>query len=234
MEIAGFQHCKLSVVGDTADGVKTRKLDCKFNPTQYSISKAADWTPKVTLKSFKQEFKGSKPRTLKMKLLFDAWEDPAHNLTADIEALFSWMEPAPGTLNGGKKAHPRPPTVQITWGDNHTFFDALLKQADAEFILFHPNGKPARATVSVTLEENSHEYKKQNPTSGGPGGIATHVLVEGETLQSVAFDQYQDPSLWRGLAEANAIDNPLRLRPGTELLVPDREEAMRLGAGPDR
>jgi nucleoid-associated protein YgaU len=49
--------------------------------------------------------------------------------------------------------------------------------------------------------------------------------VEGDTLASIAFQEYEDPTKWRAVAEANKIDDPMRIKPGTVLTVPDRREA---------
>jgi nucleoid-associated protein YgaU len=45
-------------------------------------------------------------------------------------------------------------------------------------------------------------------------------VVAGDTLASVAYAEYGDPNGWRRLAEANDIDDPLRLRDGVVLHVP--------------
>ena len=51
------------------------------------------------------------------------------------------------------------------------------------------------------------------------------MISEGDTLQSIATSEYGNPNLWRGLATFNDIDDPLRLKLGTRILVPTREEA---------
>ena len=67
----------------------------------------------------------------------------------------------------------------------------------------------------------------QNPTSGGQLGYQAHVLIEGESLHSVAWAEYGKASYWRALAEVNDIDDPLRVSPGTRILLPPRREAAR-------
>ena len=65
---------------------------------------------------------------------------------------------------------------------------------------------------------------RQNPTSGGLAVRRAHQLVDGDTLASVAYAEYGDPAMWRPLAAFNGIDDPLRLRPGTRLLLPTLDE----------
>jgi nucleoid-associated protein YgaU len=51
-------------------------------------------------------------------------------------------------------------------------------------------------------------------------GLRVHRVRDGDSLPSIAFDSYGDPTRWRPIAEANGIDNPLSLRRGSELTIP--------------
>jgi nucleoid-associated protein YgaU len=53
-----------------------------------------------------------------------------------------------------------------------------------------------------------------------PDRTHSHVLQSGETLSSIAADYYRRPGDWRAIAEANTIEDPRRLTPGTFLTVP--------------
>jgi nucleoid-associated protein YgaU len=46
----------------------------------------------------------------------------------------------------------------------------------------------------------------------------------------VAYHEYGDASLWRGIAAFNEIDDPLRVAAGTRILVPTADEARRLAS----
>ena len=48
-----------------------------------------------------------------------------------------------------------------------------------------------------------------NPTTRGIDAISSHVVRDGDSLPSIAFAAYGDPTLWRTIAEANGIDDPL-------------------------
>ena len=50
------------------------------------------------------------------------------------------------------------------------------------------------------------------------------MLRAGDSLHSIAQRVYGKPSLWRGLAQANDIDDPMRVPPGTSILVPPQDE----------
>src|SRR3990170_2825054 len=102
---------------------------------------------------------------------------------------------------------------------------ATLVVVAGQYTMFRSNGTPVRATCSITLEEVPTSTWPQNPTSGGKPGLQAHVLIEGETLHSVAWAEYGNASYWRGGAAINNIDDPLRVAPGTRLLLPSPRDA---------
>jgi nucleoid-associated protein YgaU len=60
----------------------------------------------------------------------------------------------------------------------------------------------------------------QNPTTRSSGALGAHVVHDGDSLPSIAYTVYGDPTHWRVIAEANGIDDPLRLRSGRALSLP--------------
>jgi hypothetical protein len=57
-----------------------------------------------------------------------------------------------------------------------------------------------------------------------------HVVLEGESLATIAYREYGDPGLWRQVAEANRIDDPFRVRAGHRVLLPTVAELLRTSA----
>jgi nucleoid-associated protein YgaU len=51
-------------------------------------------------------------------------------------------------------------------------------------------------------------------------GVRVHEIAGGERLDEIAFRYYGDPSLWRLLAGANNLDDPLRLEPFRTIWIP--------------
>ena len=98
--------------------------------------------------------------------------------------------------------------------------DCHLKQATIKLQEFDQTGKTTRATATITLEQVTSDTKRQNPTSGGPASNRAHVVGAGDSLASIAFREYDDAALWRGLADLNGIDDPMRLQVGRRLIVP--------------
>jgi hypothetical protein len=217
----------LRVVEGTVAGPTELMFD--FNPGEYSVDKSSTWT-RPQMKGGKQtgkpEFQGANAQTVKMEILFDQYVS-GPDVAKSVNTLIEWVMP---TEDSVKKKKPQPPIVMFEWGPNPalTSFRAYVKQVSAKFILFDSDGTPLRATASVTLEEVPIPPKKTNPTSGAIHGRRTHLVAQGDTLASIAWAEYEDPGLWRGLAAFNGIDDPLRVQPGRTILVPTADEARRL------
>jgi len=92
-----------------------------------------------------------------------------------------------------------------------------------QYIHFHPNGDPIRATVDLELAQAEKAQQGQNPTTRAIAGMRVHHVVDGDSLASIAYESYGDATSWRPIAEANGIDDPLRLERGADLTIPRLE-----------
>ncbi len=156
-------------------------------------------------------------------MFFDATDTMGDRVVKAVEQLFSCCVPTERSRQGKKAS---PPWVIFHWG-GLTSFPAYVSNVTAKYTVFTPSGTPVRALCTVTLEEISGEQGGQNPTSGALAARDVHLVVAADTLASVAYRAYGDPSLWREIADANGICDPMKLRPGTRLLVPALEELER-------
>ena len=211
----------------------TRFLNFSYNPTEYSVSKSARWNRPPTRgaeSATPPEFTGTDPTSINMEIFFDAFEEVAGDVSSDLETLLEWTKP---TSASRQQNLAQPPLLRFVWGTNPVLqsFQGFLKSVSAKYTMFRHDGTPIRATATITLEEAPAETPAQNPTSGAREGRSGHVVIEGETLQSIAYDEYGRAGLWRGLAVFNDIDDPLRVPPGLELLIPTMTEAVRLAGG---
>jgi hypothetical protein len=213
--------------GIAVDGPAT--LACRFNPKEYSITKSATWktTPvSSSAATGTTQFIGANPRQLQMELFFDSWDSESGDVAADVSTLIGWTNPTQESI---RNHTPQPPILIFHWGTSETpSFEAYLLSVNAHFTLFQPDGTPARATASISLQETPQSAQRQNPTSGGVPGRRTHTVAFGDSLQSIAYAEYRSPALWRGIAEANAIDDPFRLEAGTALMIPPKAQAAEL------
>jgi hypothetical protein len=205
-------------------------LTFRFNPSAYTVRKAARWErprSRGAESSAPPEFTGTEPTRISMDIFLDAFEEPVPDVSPDVMVLLSWLQPTPVSLARGLA---QPPLLRFVWGTNPVLqtFQGYLKSVNAQYTMFRIDGTPIRATAAIVLEEVTLETRPQNPTSGAREGRRAHVVCEGESLQSIAYDEYGQASYWRGLAAFNDIDDPMRLSPGTELLVPTTNEVVRL------
>ena len=107
--------------------------------------------------------------------------------------------------------------------------EGFISNLSVTYQLFTPEGKPTRALINaLAITIDASAYPMQNPTSGGLASYSTHLLAAGESLQSVAFTTYGHARLWRHLAVLNGIDDPLRVRPGTVVMLPTLSELLEI------
>ncbi|GAA2898131.1 peptidase M23 [Actinoplanes cyaneus] len=207
--------------GDQPGGPLGGPITFMFNPNELALSKSANWIPHVARAAEDvgvAEFSGSGPRTLSLTIFLDATEKHDRSVQERVEKLLTCCVPTKASI--AAKA-PSPPWVKFTWGQFQTVsFYSYVSQIDANYKLFDPDGTPLRATCTLTLTEISGSTPGQNPTSGALTAQRVHRLVAGDTLEMLAYREYGDPTIWRVIAEANEIDDPTRLRPGRQLLLP--------------
>jgi hypothetical protein len=209
-----------------------KRLVFHFNPNKISFQRSAQYnpTPAPAKSEPTMQYKGSGTSKLSLELLFDAVEkQPTGSVLSEIDKLLKWTRPVE------KDDPPRPPILRFNWGAlriaDSTAFECVLTDVDVTYRMFSRSGLPIRADVKITLVATTDNKASagslpqkdtgaQNPTSGGDSAYRRHVVRGGESLSALAFRYYGEAARWRGLAAANRIDDPLRLRPGTALLVP--------------
>lgn len=224
-----LDHAYLELHEPSPDGSLTKPgpvigcIDFQFNPKELVLAKSASWarqTGKGSKKSGPPQYKGPQPAKLSLEMFFDASDTQDNSVVKRVERLFACCVPTKDSFQADKGS---PPWVLFRWGAL-TGFLAYVSSVQVKYTLFTAGGLPVRALCTATLEELAGETPKQNPTSGGLLPRRVHVLVEGETLAAVAYREYGDPARWRDVARLNGVDDPMRVRPGTRLLLPAPDE----------
>lgn len=209
-----------------ADGAGS--LEFKFNPSEYSVSKSAKWqAPSGDRKNKaggKPEYIGSEPQTISLQIFFDDWEAALGNVTQQVDQLFNWCAPSRSSTSSEKH---QPSELSFVWGSNSQLAERrfYLEKVSVKYTMFGRTGNPLRATADITLKEIPDPASGQNPTSGSIQARKTHLVADGDTLQSIASKEYGNPNFWRGVALFNNIEDPMRLSTGTRLLLPSTDEA---------
>jgi nucleoid-associated protein YgaU len=195
-------------------------IQVQFNPEEYTLNRENNFAQAAVpgLSGPLLQFVHGNLKTLDMELFVDTYEDgrDVRVLTARIVDLMD-IDP---------RLH-APPILLFTWGpsdpdpNRHGAFTCVLSKVSQRFILFRPDGTPARARLQVTFSEYTDasteplEIKRETADY-----TKHHVVSDGETLSDIAARLYDDPARWRPIAIANGIDHPLRLGVGQRLLIP--------------
>jgi nucleoid-associated protein YgaU len=199
------------------------RIDFQFNPKELSLAKSASWkrdNAKGAKSAAPPEYQGPQPSKLTVEMFFDASDTQDNSVVKAVERLFDCCVP---TAETRQRQRSSPPWVVFHWGAL-TGFPSYLSQVQAKYTLFSTSGMPIRALCSVTMEEISADPPKQNPTSGSPHARRVYQVQAGDTLPRVAWREYGDPGSWRGIADLNGVDDPMRLRAGQRLMLPAADE----------
>ncbi|MGX8904710.1 CIS tube protein [Streptomyces netropsis] len=209
--------------GSLRPAEKISSISFPFNPPGYTLGKRASLarTPARTApEAAGAEYLGAGPRAMSVEVYLDG--DPGE-VERDVEILLSCLSPTRASVRAGR---PSAPWVQLYWGTNTSVsFPALVTHVEVHCNVIETDGRAKRANCKVYLEEVGGAVPRQNPTSGGAGALREHRLVQGECLALVAWQAYQDPVLWRAVARANGVDDPLAGLTGRVLVVPGVESA---------
>jgi Contractile injection system tube protein/LysM domain len=112
-----------------------------------------------------------------------------------------------------------PPLCKLLWGRGNVLLQrGVLKTVTKTLTHFLADGTPVRATLNCVFEEVPEpnlQARINNPIDD-----PVRTVRRGETLSSIATEEFNNPALWRVIAEANQMDNPRQLVPGQSITVP--------------
>ncbi|MBF2048973.1 MAG: CIS tube protein [Leptolyngbya sp. IPPAS B-1204] len=204
---------------------KLAEITVLFNPDSYSISKSVSWSPPITSTSGKVAtdrqlnappltFGGGGSRQLTLELFFDVTQN---SRLVDVRQETDKVV----ALTQIERDQGQPPVCQVSWGQAPTNSDfpflGVISSLTQTFTLFKPNGKPVRATLTVTFLEfldPEQDKRKTDPE------LTTYQIKQKDSLSSIAAEFYRDPKQWRVIAAANQIINPRQLEIGNRLTIP--------------
>jgi hypothetical protein len=186
-----------------------------FNPEEYSLD-AANTFAEIGIPGLRTppiQYVRGNARSLRMDLFFDTYEQ-GRDVRSETRRMTSLLEKDATTH--------APPILLFSWGGFN--FKCVLESAGQNYTLFLKDGTPVRARLTVSFKQYEPvEIEIQHGFSWGPPSlqnIAARITGEGETLSQIAALVLGDPGAWRVIAEANNIDNPRLIPPGTPLVIP--------------
>lgn len=223
MSKAQLKKATITVLDGAAKGDVITAL---FNPTEYSFERTNSYkaTAVPGLGSPLLQFVNGESDRLSMDLFFDDYTDPNgptslqqkedKPVTKRLAELFKLLE-----IDRDLHA---PPPVRFNWGTME--FRAVIEKLGRKVTMFHPDGSPARATVSVSFKEyRTLTDQLRDPRRESADKTKRRVVVGRERLWFIAAREYDNPNEWIRIAEANDLDDPREIEPGDWLLLPPIE-----------
>ena len=191
---------------------KNEDIKVMFNPKEYVLEKKTPWSEVNVfgLDSPPVQFTMGERKRLSMELFFDTSEDKkdVREHTKKIEELM--------LVNAQEH---RPPLLRFSWGS--LSFDCVLEDLVQRYTLFANDGTPLRAILKAVFKEYATASTQLSNTRRESADHTKRMAVrEGETLSSLSAREYHDSRKWRAIADANNIDDPEHVAPGTIVELP--------------
>lgn len=194
-----------------------RKVAVQFNPESLKVTFANQIVQPQggdqAAGNSGRQFVGAGTTKLALQLWFDvtAMEkdavDDVRRLTQDV---VYFMTPQKSDQDPAKLA---PPGIRFQWGS--FLFDGMVEALEETLEFFSPDGKPLRASITLTLSQQKilvSTFDGDGKVPNRPGQTPLKSAKQGDSLQGMAGkDGKQD---WQGIAAANGIEDPLRMSPG--------------------
>ena len=223
MSKAQLKKATITVL-DGAD--KGKVITVLFNPTEYSFERSNSYkaTAVPGLGSPLLQFVNGESDHLSIDLFLDDYTDPkgpTSLLQKEKNPVSKRLADISKLLEIDRDLH-APPPVRFNWGPME--FTAVIEKLGRKVTMFHPDGTPARATLSVSFKEYRTLRKQlEEPRRESADKTKRRVVVGRERLWFIAAREYDDPSEWTRIAAINDLDDPREIEPGDWLLVPPME-----------
>lgn len=209
-----------AILGNTVNG---DKIPVQFNPEEYTLSREVNYAQAAIpgLSAPILQFVNGNMQTLQMELFLDSYEEhkvgskTVNTAQSDVRALVKQVT----ELMAIDPSTHAPPVLLFTWGS--LAFTCVLASCSQRYTMFLPDGIPVRARLTVSFNEYRNVELEAKEVKRETSDYARrHTVSQGETLSSIAGNEYGDPRLWRVIAIANRLQYARRLAPGTRLLLP--------------
>jgi len=192
------------------------KVEVQFNPESLKVSFANQIVQPQggdqSAGNAGRQFVGAGTTKLALQLWFDVnamEKDPVDDVRKLTQKVIYFMTPQDSEADPTKKA---PPGVRFVWGSFK--FDGMVDGIEESLEFFSPEGKPLRASVSLTLSQQKILVEFQDTASvpSRPGQRPLNTAKQGESVQNMAAKNGKGD--WQSIAAANGIEDPLRMAPG--------------------
>ncbi|MCP4369592.1 MAG: LysM peptidoglycan-binding domain-containing protein [Deltaproteobacteria bacterium] len=197
-------------------------VEAMYNPNELTISTRNKFQRAAMpgLPTPVTQFVSGETQTISLNLFFDTYEkgEDVRDYTSKVMEL----------LKIDRKLH-APPVCKFDWGGSpisgdKKVFRGVIDSVSQKFTMFLDGGTPVRATLAVSISEYKTIAEQVKLLDLQSADRTKHrIFKQGDSLWFLAHNEYGDPAKWRVIADANKIENPLDISPGTELVLPPLE-----------
>lgn len=220
----GLTKAKLEIEKEVGKSV----IDVLFNPSEYQLTDGANYSEKkvpgldgpiiqyvsgeateLSLSLFLDTYVPKKPKSL---FSFGSGNSDSSTDVSDITKKIADATSIDGSLH-------RPPKVTFKWGSLK--FEGVVTKFNHTYTMFTESGMPVRAKVSLTFKSliSPNDIRKKSPFES-PDRTKYRTIRQGVGLWDIANMEYGDPDMWKVIARANGIMNPLDVKPGQVVKLP--------------
>ncbi len=220
------QQLKKATITVLAGSDQGKIIGVLFNPAEYSFERTNAYKalPIPGLGTPLMQFVNGELDTLSMELFLDDYTDPEGPTSREKKEqkpLLKRLKDISKLLEIDRDLH-APSPVRFNWGPME--FTAVIDKLGRKVTRFHPDGTPARASLSVSFKEyRTLRRQLEEPRRESADKSKRRVIVGRDSLWLLAAREYDDPGEWVRIAEANDLDDPREISPGDWLIVPPME-----------
>ena len=202
---------------------KGKVISVLFNPTEYNFERSNSYkgTPVPGLGAPLLQFVNGETDSLTMDLFLDDYTDPKGPTSLqqkEDKPVTTRLADLTKLLEIDRDLH-APPPVRFNWGPLE--FSAIIEKLGRKVTMFHPDGTPARATLSISFKEyRTLRQQLEDPRRESADKTKRRVVVGKERLWYIAAREYDDATEWTRIAAANDLDDPREIEPGDWLVIP--------------
>ncbi len=193
-----------------------QKVEVQFNPESLKVTFANQIVQPQggdqAAGSAGRQFVGAGTTKLALQLWFDVnamEKDPVDDVRRLTQKVVYFMTPQKSDQDPSKLA---PPGLRFHWGS--FIFDGMVEGLEEALEFFSPEGKPLRASITLTMSQQKILVAtfQDGKVPTRPGQAPLKAARQDDSLQNMA-GQSGRPD-WQGIAQANGIEDPLRMAPG--------------------
>lgn len=221
----GLTKAKLIIEKETG----SHTIDVLFNPSEYQLTDGASYSEKKVpgLDGPVIQYISGDATELSVSLFLDTYVPKTPSLlpvsvpgiggdnSTDVSKITKEIADAT-SIDGSLH---RPPKVTFQWGSLN--FEGVVTKVSHTYTMFTESGMPVRAKVNLTFKSLiSPSDKRRKSPFESPDRTKYRTVKEGIQLWDLAYAEYGDPDMWKVIARANGILNPLDIKAGQVVKLP--------------